>query len=323
MFSIDAIKALAIVLVTNSHLSAFYPTQAMATGGLLGNALFFFCSGYAITLSLQKRPDSFLPWYLRRLKRIYFQLWIVSAILLLTGTISITGFASLIETVLAPDRYWFLPAIAALYPACYLLIRQNSRRANLGAFAAACLLYAILYFSTVDFHKWDAENHVVLKSTFYFAVMVASIHFAQHVADRPSRSSGGIALLTSTLGFFGLLAVLKITERYEFQFGAQIVAMLWTLCIFRTFRYPPFEIWLSAHLRNVIRLLSSLTLQIYLVQVPVVEYFRVEKLPFPINLVIFAMVVLGLAWLLNKVSNFLFDRLAGAFPYTAKAPRRS
>lgn len=39
-------KFFAVLLVLNSHLDKCYPIPALATGGALGNALFFFVSGY-------------------------------------------------------------------------------------------------------------------------------------------------------------------------------------------------------------------------------------------------------------------------------------
>lgn len=47
---IDLLKALAAVLITNSHLADVWPISAIASGGMLGNVLFFAVSGYCLTM---------------------------------------------------------------------------------------------------------------------------------------------------------------------------------------------------------------------------------------------------------------------------------
>lgn len=67
--AIDLLKFLAVVLVVNSHMDVCYldAYKSLATGGSLGDALFFFCSGYTLFLG---RNLGFVCWYKRRLARI-------------------------------------------------------------------------------------------------------------------------------------------------------------------------------------------------------------------------------------------------------------
>ena len=68
-FSIDVLKFLAAILITNSHMDLLYGDYSyLATGGALGDSLFFFCSGYTLFLG---RDASFFNWYKRRINRIY------------------------------------------------------------------------------------------------------------------------------------------------------------------------------------------------------------------------------------------------------------
>ena len=67
--SLDWLKCLAALLIVNSHMGVCYGTYAaLATGGAIGNAIFFFCSGYALSLG---RFDRFDNWFKRRVFRIY------------------------------------------------------------------------------------------------------------------------------------------------------------------------------------------------------------------------------------------------------------
>ena len=57
-YSIDILKFLAVFLIINSHMDALYVKYGiLATGGVIGNVLFLFASGY--TLLLSKRNLSF------------------------------------------------------------------------------------------------------------------------------------------------------------------------------------------------------------------------------------------------------------------------
>lgn len=46
--AIDMLKCIGIFLIIWSHLDAVLPSPSMAVGGALGNALFFFCSGFTL-----------------------------------------------------------------------------------------------------------------------------------------------------------------------------------------------------------------------------------------------------------------------------------
>lgn len=89
--SIDWLKCLAALLIVNSHIGVCYGKYAaLATGGAIGNAIFFFCSGYALSLG---RLDRFDNWYKRRLFRIYPS--VVARVLVIAPIIAIiTAFFS-------------------------------------------------------------------------------------------------------------------------------------------------------------------------------------------------------------------------------------
>lgn len=59
--SIDIMKFLAVLLITNSHMDKLYGDyNVFATGGAIGDVLFFFCSGYTLFLGSLGRFDF---WY--------------------------------------------------------------------------------------------------------------------------------------------------------------------------------------------------------------------------------------------------------------------
>lgn len=69
--SIDILKFIACIAITNSHFDIVYgPLSPIATGGAIGDILFFFASGFTIFLS-NREKESFFDYYKRRINRIY------------------------------------------------------------------------------------------------------------------------------------------------------------------------------------------------------------------------------------------------------------
>ena len=67
--SIELFKFLAVVLVINSHMELLYGKYSfLATGGAIGDCMFFFASGFTLFLGRGGRFDN---WYKRRIRRIY------------------------------------------------------------------------------------------------------------------------------------------------------------------------------------------------------------------------------------------------------------
>lgn len=67
--SIDILKFFAALVITNSHMEILYGKYSVfATGGAIGDVLFFFASGFTLFLGAMGRFDN---WYKRRINRIY------------------------------------------------------------------------------------------------------------------------------------------------------------------------------------------------------------------------------------------------------------
>lgn len=67
--SIDLLKFFVALLITNSYMGLLYGDySALATGGAIGDVLFFFCSGFTLFLGRMGRFDN---WYKWRINRIY------------------------------------------------------------------------------------------------------------------------------------------------------------------------------------------------------------------------------------------------------------
>ena len=119
--AIDFVKFIAVFLVLNSHMGVCYPKyQFLATGGAIGDSLFFFVSGF--TLFLGRSNLRFDEWYKRRIKRIYPSLLAVATI----GAL-VFGKTDSFGSIIIAKQYWFIQCILVLYPLLFLAKKYVSK----------------------------------------------------------------------------------------------------------------------------------------------------------------------------------------------------
>ena len=293
--SINYLRAIATLLITNSHFDALYPASLsfLGFGGLFGNCLFFYISGYCLT-----RPrDPFPRWYGRRIVRVYTPYVLFLPLLLLTGY----RFLRPLYWVFPIEPYHFLPTIMTLYPVFYLFARlHESGRvrypAVLAAAAAAQLLYFFLF---VDKSGDVVEHYTVMGLLSYFVVMLlGAIH---KECRRPVRSR------------WYLLGVLACFALYTLQVFVPLAGALkilqWEMAIVFAFCAGGFFVSLEEKLPTLgaVELLTPLTLEIYLVQLPIIEAF--SHLRFPAGLIYALVSVVGCAWALHWLAAKVTKRL--------------
>ena len=138
MFSfVVYIKSLACLLITNSHFNRIWPISAMATGGAIGNALFFMVAGFC----LSRVDGNFRSWYGKRLFRLYPQTWMVILITLLFNQEKPCDAIAYLRTFIFPTWYWFVGAIALYYAICFA-IKKN--RVNVKIVSKLCFPMSLL-----------------------------------------------------------------------------------------------------------------------------------------------------------------------------------
>lgn len=106
------IRALAALVITNSHYTGVYPNDIIANGGLLGDVLFFAVSGFCLAST---KGNSFGKWYLRRFIRVYIPMWMTRIVYILLGVFVITGWHKAFEFFIFPRDWHFVSSIILLY----------------------------------------------------------------------------------------------------------------------------------------------------------------------------------------------------------------
>ena len=123
--SLDFLKLLAALFITNSHFIPLYKdiNPSLATFGVHGNALFFFVSGYLLMLGFGKYKVSFVDWYKKKIRRLWpsVLLWVIISAIIWHKPLTVG------KLCLAED-YWFIQSIMIDFALFYILVNAKILR---------------------------------------------------------------------------------------------------------------------------------------------------------------------------------------------------
>ena len=226
------IRALAALVITNSHYTGVYPTDLIANGGLLGDVLFFAVSGFCLAST---KGNSFGKWYLKRFIRVYIPMWMIRIFYILLGAYIISGWQDVFEYFVFPRDWHFVSSIILLYVPLYFVskyVEMNSK--NYWRMAVGLLvLQLILYFSVYDnsFYHIDTVREPMIEFLF-FQSMLLGLHFRYESENGGIKNTinvlkiGGCILLC-LLYFASKMFFVKEPSASPYQIVNQIV--LWAL----------------------------------------------------------------------------------------------
>lgn len=307
---------MATVLITLSHLDAFVPHRWMASGGAIGNSLFFFLSGFGVTCSLTAsataaRAPSFFNYFKRRILRIYPAFLLMLGPTLLARTVYRQKEFNFFESLVWPTPFWFIPAVMLFYIPLFSIARLSTR-ATILALAPLIVPYIYLYLQ-LDLSRFTVEGENFVKIINYFCITVmGSIVAKSGTAPKVNALTVGMLLL-SLLAFL----VVKLTL---FRFGFSEYQFIYHLLLFPIvyFSYHVFcspKILESLHktsARHIVYWVSGLTLEIYLVQGPWLSLLEHQKLDldYAILLVIALAPIPVFAITIHRLANALLGLVA-------------
>lgn len=305
---INLIKAIASCLVTNSHFDGIWPISALATGGALGNCLFFAASGFLLGNIKQK----FFPWYFKKLVRIYPAVWIVTTIsLFFREGLSVSQIA---REYLIVSNYWFLQSLIVLYIPFYFVMKGKLRNKIPLVIAGVGVIYFVCYFCFKNIHTWTIEDGSSFKWIFYFIIFLIGGGYSFYIKNNPEipkkRIYGWIAF-ASVISFYAFKFILvKTPALMPLQFIEHIL-----LGIFVYFLIP-FLLAFEPKLQKVSKrkwwkavfLISSITLEVFLVMDYVIDFVEIWK--FPISLIAAMIYIVLGAWILHFIQTLISNRLS-------------
>ena len=292
--AIDFVKFLALFLVLNSHMGDCYPKyQFLATGGAIGDALFFFASGF--TLFLGSGGGRFDEWYKRRIKRIYPSIIAVAIIGSLFFCIEDTFF-----DVITAKRYWFIQCIFVLYPLLFLVKRFFSRHVLILIILSVVVMSVYPFFHTGNDLFWGGGYY-------RWAVMLLFMLLGAIIGKERERIRQMKIWQAAALSLLCVVAWYGVVYLFGNSY-IQVISIIPMMGVaFFTYyigRSKPFErLLLSKHIGSIIISIGALCLESYLIQKMIITSNWNKN--FPWNIPLIMLLVLVSAYIAKLFANFI------------------
>lgn len=305
VFFITCLRALAACLITNAHYTGIYPIEIIANGGLIGDVLFFAVSGYC----LYNVKTSFPRWYGKRIFRVYPPVLIITAIYI--GL----GFYNLDEHSAGwwffyPTYYHFVASIIVLYIPFYFIMKVRFLRDHLlPTMGTIAIIWLLVYFTVYDksYYHIDTVREPMIRFLFMECMLLGAL-FRQN--DEKVRSKFRIWHLVTTVIIFFVYFASKIMFSHReslasFQILNQLVIFALLIMLFLTFAGLDSKLEKLPNLmKKAISFISSITLEIYVVQYVLIDAFRPIG-HFPVNWIVITSAILASAFALHKACELI------------------
>lgn len=311
---IDVLKFFAALLITNSHMGLLYGKYSfLATGGSIGDALFFFCSGFTLFLKPMEGIKQFPDWYKRRINRIYPT---VFAVAILACTF-FNGHRTINEIILYGGG-WFVSCIMLYYIAIHFVgsyLKDKIYWVIALVFIATGIWFYFIY-QTPNLSIYSPDCYI--RWLFYFAFMLLGAKMGTITGQiKLKPKTDWLMLLLCIIVFYGIfIASIKFQKIVAIQY-LSVFPLLGTMyyaykvCNGRMFT----KIYNSKTGNFVIRFIGGLCLEIYLVQF----YLFTDKMNhiFPLNILIMFLIIFVAAYLTRCFARIISQTFKEA-PYDWK-----
>ena len=281
------LRAAATILVINSHCDTIWPISALATGGSLGDSLFFSVSGFC----LYKIKGKFLPWFIKRAIRIYPSVVVATVIISLFNGRSI--FDNFFKLYIFPTGYSFIGALIIFYIVYYPIVKLSWKFEHIFSvlLSISALAYLVVYLKYTNISGWSIEGGWI-KKVYWFQMFLLGGYIRlkyEEISQRLKRIKVLQLCGCCTVLFFifySLKAILVKYSKLQYQISIHIVEILFLLALLLL------VIKLEPRLKQLqykliwkpIRFLSIITLENYLLMDVIIE--RCDSIVFPISVII-------------------------------------
>lgn len=309
------LKAIACILITNSHCSNIYPISFLAVGGSFGNAIFFALSGYC----LARIALPFGKWIKKRIVRLIPALILI---LLISANV-IEKWEYLFSLPVSQiihfyiNKYWFVFAILLYYPIFYIIFHSGEKAKRcLQIYIIGYVIYYLFFLNTNVFSV-ELEGFSPFKVYFYFGIFVLGgiLYQDQEKVKQSMRKYQKILIFLLFMaafmwgGIYGSILVLKKMYKYQFLIHSSIflfTLILMILMILNSQKINTFNITNNV-VKRAINMISESTLEIYLVQVTFLE--KIETLSFPLSFVVFVFCAFGGGIVFHNFLDYLIRKI--------------
>lgn len=299
---ITILKVIATFLITWFHFKWTVPKDYafLFVGGAIGNSLFFYASGYL----LKFRDEQFKgEWILKKITRLYPSVWVFLTLTLFLGNnLSVNW-----QNYLYPTPFWFINCILFFYLIIYLFRKFFSdchiTKGGYIFLISVFFIYVVNYFINVDHSKIVLDDGSINSWFCFFFLFVWG--YRDSISKKYYNGTYKSALYFPF--FIGLFYLYKtIGSKSEIAVFLQfiIIPLLLSLTVLsaRYFASFLYKINISETKKYIISYISNLTLDIYIVQVFIINKLM-PSIIFPLNICVIFLVIL--------ISGIIVQYLAG------------
>lgn len=291
--AIDFVKVIATLLVLNSHMGICYGDySALATGGGLGDGLFFFVSGF--TLFLGKKVN-FIDWYKRRLGRIFPTVIAVA----LVSCLIFRNQENFIS-VMSVEKYWFLQCILICYIVMYPIVRYGLNLKVIFPISVVAFLFAYFFL-----YQFDGELFYGVNNTFrwwvYFSIMLLGGFICKNSLRIQASKFTVLWMFLCVVAWYGVIYLAKGSWLQLLSFFPLIGFCVYAYQLGRSsFIENCFK---NKIVGNILYIIGNLCLESYLIQ-KLIFTDALNNL-FPFNIPIIMVAVLLAAYILHCISEVI------------------
>ncbi len=300
------LRFVAIILIVNTHLKKFYPVAYFATGGIIGNSIFFMLSSLGLSLSEKEKPATLLKYLEKRIVRIYPSVWLSLILLQLPLLIYAKKAAnydllSFLGNFFYPP-FWFLQAIMVYYFIGYFIMKRYSDRKFALAVLPLFLAYVFSYFKYTDLSRYSIGHLSSVVIFFYLGIFLFGIFLGSR--NYKIRYGGARDLIWTAILLiliYGNKYLMHRSMNFHAQFVEQLACFPLVYLLLKVSRSPLISRLMALPVfSDAIAWTSACTLEIYIVHVAIRDRFGMSGCAFPFNIMIFVPLTLLLASLIRQ-----------------------
>lgn len=316
LYSVYLLRVLAILLIVNSHLAAFYPTPKLAFGGHLGNSIFYLISGYGLSLSFNKKPLTAAVWIKKRFIKLLVPLILILAMINIGDW---QGFKDMVMYHLVWHKIeqleYFIPVLIGLY----LLFPPINRLTAKGRYvliAALLILSGALFYLRVESVPnipaglpsegiFFAINGLLC---FAIGMVMANGERVSSIIQRPYIRAKLLSIVISA-EILHILIVRYAPGYVYLNFYLNIICVVALLLLFLTFEAGWFTPGVSAGITAV----ASSSLAVYLVHFEAIRLVEGSQIAFPYSIALIFLNSFLWAYAATRLVSAATDKALGRF----------
>lgn len=323
----NELKGLAILMIIFSHMGYFLADNnsflfPLSVGGGIGVNLFFFLSGYGLSVSTLNRSCSIINFYKDRVMKLIIPLWIVLTLILFSDYLILSRtyyFDEILHSFLGyfpisdlsfsiNSPLWFITPIIFYYLIFPLIF--NKKYLYISGILLAFFSYILLFNSQIGNFLVSSQilnKDLLILYQIHFAAFPLGMIAADLIFNKKIFRNIKFNPLIQGLLVFSALIIICYFSINSFvgidKIKEQFISLTVSLLMVFVFVYKNIKI-------TLLSLFGIYSYEIYLVHWPIMSRYDVffNILPPALAVILYLLLFLGIGFILQKTTNILVNK---------------